>query len=202
MIVWWAQSTPNFSTNFFRFWAAASLIAYTSKKNTWPWKYAFGDIWGQLQPKSACKSMQSHQGSHSPFTEYWYFKPPDTEHFQQQIFLAFLFVHENIRYGYSLEASSRGASNDMKTCCGYSLEAPPWGASNVYPQHTCTLCFHGQIRNHLSGYPSYLELWITCLYTYSKFPYHTFARKYVHFAHVVLTWLSSSYHSCRVQKVW
>ena len=30
--------------------------------------------------------------------------------------IAFLFLHENI-------------------CCGYSLEAPRWGASNEYPQH-------------------------------------------------------------------
>ena len=30
--------------------------------------------------------------------------------------------------------------------------------------------------------------------------YHTFTTKYVHFAYVILTWLSSTYHSCGAQK--
>ena len=40
----------------------------------------------------------------------------------------FLFLHENIRCGYSLEAPFKGAS-------GYLLEAHFKGASNEYPQH-------------------------------------------------------------------
>ena len=31
--------------------------------------------------------------------------------------------------------------------------------------------------------------------------YHTFTRNYIHFACVILTWLSSTYRSCRAQKV-
>ena len=44
----------------------------------------------------------------------------------------FLFLYENIRYVYSLEAPHRGASIE-------------------YPQQK----FHGEIRKILSGYPSY-----------------------------------------------
>ena len=36
--------------------------------------------------------------------------------FNSKVWIFFLFLHENI-------------------CCGYSLEAPRWGASNEYPQH-------------------------------------------------------------------
>ena len=52
-----------------------------------------------------------------------------------KVLIFFLFLHENV-------------------CFGYSLEAPPWGASNEYSQHTFS-CFHGNIREILSGYPSY-----------------------------------------------
>ena len=37
--------------------------------------------------------------------------------FNPKVLIFFLFLHENI-------------------CCGYSLETPRWGASNEYPQHT------------------------------------------------------------------
>ena len=49
-----------------------------------------------------------------------------------KVLMFFLFLHENI-------------------CCGYSLEVPHRGTSNEYPQHS----FHGEIRKILSGYPSY-----------------------------------------------
>ena len=54
--------------------------------------------------------------------------------------------------------------------CGYSSEVPHRGAAGEYPQHMFSW------RN--------------------KNIYHTFTRKYVHFAYVILTWLSSTYHSC------
>ena len=50
-----------------------------------------------------------------------------------KVLIFFLFLHENI-------------------CCGYSLEAPRGGASNEYPQHM----FSWRIRKKiLPGYPSY-----------------------------------------------
>ena len=54
---------------------------------------------------------------------------------QKYSVIFFLFLHENI-------------------CYGYSLEAPRRGASNVYPQH---MFFYGEIRKILSGHPSYLS---------------------------------------------
>ena len=63
------------------------------------------------------------------------------------LFKIFLFLDENKRCGYSLEAPRRGASNEypwlgasneypqrMFSSCEYSLEAPRRGASNEYPQ--------------------------------------------------------------------
>ena len=50
--------------------------------------------------------------------------------FQLKSINSFLFLHENI-------------------CCGYSLEAPCRGASNEYPQYM----FCGEIRKISSGYP-------------------------------------------------
>ena len=50
--------------------------------------------------------------------------------FIQKMLISFLFLHENI-------------------CCGYSLEAPRWGASNEYHN----ICFRGEIRKLLYGYP-------------------------------------------------
>ena len=48
----------------------------------------------------------------------------------EKMLISFLFLHENI-------------------CCGYSLEAPRRGASNEYHN----VCFHGEIRKILCGYP-------------------------------------------------
>ena len=50
--------------------------------------------------------------------------------FIRKMLISFLFLHENI-------------------CCGYSLEAPHRGASNEYHN----ICFHGEIRKILCGYP-------------------------------------------------
>ena len=49
--------------------------------------------------------------------------------FIRKMLTSFLFLHENI-------------------CCGYSLEAPQQGASNEYHN----ICFHGEIRK-ICGYP-------------------------------------------------
>ena len=47
-----------------------------------------------------------------------------------------LFLHKNIRCGYSLEAPGFVFLFLHKNiCCGYSLEAHNQGASNEYPQH-------------------------------------------------------------------
>ena len=49
--------------------------------------------------------------------------------FNPNVLIFFLFFHE-------------------KVCCGYSLEAPQWGASNEYPQR-----FHGEIIKIFTRYP-------------------------------------------------
>ena len=81
--------------------------------------------------------LQSSQTlTHSLFMSYI---APDQRlfFFHRKVLIFFLFLHENI-------------------CCGYSLEAPHWGASNEYPQH---IYFLGEIRKLLcGGYSSYLEL--------------------------------------------
>ena len=60
--------------------------------------------------------------------------------------ISFLFLHENI-------------------CCGYSLEAPRRGTSNVYPQHM----FPGEIRKILCGYPLLSVDMYLVLLQYEKF---------------------------------
>ena len=57
-------------------------------------------------------TVRSKDGS----TLYMYVAP-DEALFQQKVVIFFLFPHENI-------------------CCGYSLEVPWRGTSNEYPQHT------------------------------------------------------------------
>ena len=47
-----------------------------------------------------------------------------------KVLISFLFLHENICFGYSLEAPRRGAS-----------------------MSTHNICFHGEIRKILYGYP-------------------------------------------------
>ena len=67
--------------------------------------------------------------------------------FNPKVLIFFLFLHENIY-------------------CGYSLEAPYQGASNEYPQHmfsgrltkallmsTHNICFRGEIRKIFTIYP-------------------------------------------------
>ena len=55
--------------------------------------------------------------------------------FDQNILIFFLFLHETI-------------------LCGYSLEAPHWGTSNEYHN----IWFHGEIRKIFTWYHSHLEL--------------------------------------------
>ena len=50
--------------------------------------------------------------------------------------ISFLFLHENICCGYSLEAPCRGASNEYHNICFCGEIRKIWrGTSNEYPQH-------------------------------------------------------------------
>ena len=63
--------------------------------------------------------------------------------FQPKLLLFFLFLHETI-------------------CCGYSLEAPQWGTSNEYPQGMFLL---RNKKNINVDTPTYLMLWtLSCGY--------------------------------------
>ena len=64
--------------------------------------------------------------------------------------ISFLFLHENI-------------------CCGYSLEAPRQGAFNEYHN----ICFHGEIRKILCGYPLLSVAMHTHTHTHTHTPTHT-----------------------------
>ena len=57
--------------------------------------------------------------------------------FNWKLWIFFLFLHENM-------------------CCGYSLEVPHQGASNEYPHHNI---FVQKYEKNILNTPSYLELW-------------------------------------------
>ena len=54
---------------------------------------------------------------------------------RKQKAMFFLFLHENICCGYSLEVPMFFLFLHENICCGYSLEVPRRGTSNEYPQH-------------------------------------------------------------------
>ena len=56
---------------------------------------------------------------------------------------------------------------DENICCGYSLEAPRWGASNEYHN----ICFRGEIRKILCGYPLLSVAMVIRLMTKTQ-PFH------------------------------
>ena len=76
--------------------------------------------------------------------------PDKTLFFNRKVLIFFLFLHENIG-------------------CGYSLEAPHWGSSNEY----LDICFHGEIRKILCEFHSYLKLW-----PIDSYPHRTFSVQY------------------------
>ena len=76
--------------------------------------------------------------------KYWYF--------------FFLFLHENICCGYSLEALQWGSFNfflflHKSICCWYSLEVFQWVHNNI--------CFHGETR----------KIFTPLIYSYGKIPW-------------------------------
>ena len=93
-------------------------------------KYFPLQICGKI-PFSFCSTypevMVFHQNSRLVFLS-TYSKLQISHCFTQTYLIFFLFLHENICFGYLLEAP-------QNICCGYSLEAPHGGASNKYPQH-------------------------------------------------------------------
>ena len=84
------------------------------KCNTWKWH---NDVAKTYTWPLLCQITASRRESNEPEDTLRNVPYPDKEFFHlKTVMILFLFHHENI-------------------CCGYSLEVPQWDASNEYPQY-------------------------------------------------------------------